>query len=81
MKLYKAAFYKRRHESMEEIITGSTPENAATLIPFLAKEKIDLDRLRAFLEEHEDKIGYENSNYASYFRKLAALYDQLRYGW
>ena len=45
------------------------------------KEKIDLDRLRAFLEEHEDKIGYENSNYASYFRKLAALYDQLRYGW
>jgi hypothetical protein len=81
VKLYKAAFYKRRHESLEEIITGSTPENAATLIPFLAKEKIDLDRLRTFLEEHEDKIDYENSNYASYFRKLAALYDQLRYGW
>lgn len=81
VKLYKAAFYKRRHESMKEIVEGSTPENAATLIPFLSKEKIDLDLLRSFLEVHEEKMNYEASNYASYFRKLAALYDQLRYGW
>ncbi|MNY59404.1 hypothetical protein D3C86_1958490 [compost metagenome] len=66
---------------MEELISGSTPENSATLIPFLAKEKIDLDILRDFLIAHEEKMDYKASNYASYFRKLAALYDQLRWGW
>jgi len=81
VKLYKAAFFKRRHQSMQEIIEGSTPENAATLIPFLAKDKINLDILRDFLKVHEEKMDYNASNYASYFRKLAVLYDQLKYGW
>jgi len=81
VKMYSKAFYNRRHQSMEELISGSTPENSATLIPFLAKEKIDLDILRDFLIAHEEKMDYKASNYASYFRKLAALYDQLRWGW
>jgi hypothetical protein len=81
VKMYSKAFFNRRHQSMEELISGSTPENAATLIPFLPKEKIDLNLLRDFLVANEEKIDYKTSNYASYFRKLAALYDQLRWGW
>lgn len=80
VKMYSKAFFKRRHESMQELISGSTPENAATLIPFLAKDRIDLNLLRDFLIEHEDKVDLKSSNYASYFRKLAALYDQLQFG-
>ncbi|MFV0673118.1 SIR2 family protein [Variovorax sp. tm] len=81
VKMYSKAFYNRRHQSMEELISSSTPENAATLIPFLAKEKIDLELLREFLIAHEEKIDLKVSNYASYFRKLAALYDHLQWGW
>lgn len=81
VKMYSKVFFKRRHESMFELISGSTPENAATLIPFLSREKIDLGLLHSFLTEHEDKVDSKSSNYASYFRKLAALYDQLKFGW
>jgi hypothetical protein len=81
VKMYSKAFFNKRHQSMQELIAGSTPENAATLIPFLGKEKIDLDLLRQFLITNEEKIDYKISNYASYFRKLAALYDHLKWGW
>jgi hypothetical protein len=81
VKMYSKVFFKRRHETMRELIDGSTPENAATLIPFLAREKLDLELLKAFLTQHEDKVDLKSSNYASYFRKLAALYDQARWGW
>lgn len=81
VKMYSKAFYKKRHQGMKELIESSTPENAATLIPFLARDKIDLELLRDFLLAHEDKVDLKVSNYASYFRKLAALYDQLKWGW
>ncbi len=79
IKMYARIFFKRRHETMKELIERSTPENAATLIPFLSKEKIDLTLLRDFLIQHEDKL--DNNNYASYFKKLVALYDRLKWGW
>ncbi|MCY1555693.1 hypothetical protein D9M68_923740 [compost metagenome] len=66
---------------MQDIISGCTPENAAAYIPFLAKEKIDLEALKEFLIANEEKLDYQNSSYASSFRKLAALYDRLRWGW
>lgn len=66
---------------MKEIIDGCTPENAAAYIPFFAKEKIDVDLLREFLIAHQDKMNYEVSGYASSYRKLAALYDRLKWGW
>ena len=50
-------------------------------IPFLPREKIDLAELRAFLIQHEDKIDYASSSYASYYRKLACLYDWYEWGW
>jgi len=78
IKMYARIFFKRRHETMKELIERSTPENAATLIPFLSKEKIDLTLLRDFLIQHEDKL--DNNNYASYFKKLVALYDRLKWG-
>lgn len=81
VKLYTAAFFKRRHQTISEIIDSCTPENASAFIPFLSKEKIDLEVLRNFLIDNEDKIRYENSSYASNFRKLASIYDRLKWGW
>lgn len=81
VKMYTKAFYKRRHQSMQEMLNELPAENAATLIPFLAKEKIDLELLLEFLIRNEEKFDHKVSNYASYFRKLAALYDQLKWGW
>lgn len=45
----------------------------------MSKEKIDLTLLRDFLIQHEDKL--DNNNYASYLKKLVALYDRLKWGW
>lgn len=80
-KNYKASFFKRRHMTMQQLIDDCTPEAAAAMIPFLDRKKIDLELLRNFLIANEHKIDPTISNYSSYFRKLAAFYDQLKYGW
>ena len=77
----KPYFRNYRRMTMTEILDSCTPENAAAYIPFLAKDKIDLKLLRDFLVENEHKFDYEASNYASSFKKLAALYDRLKWGW
>lgn len=77
----KAFFRSYRHEGMAEIIESATPENASAYIPFLAKEKIDIDLLYSFLIENKEKMDYGHSSYASNFRKLAYLYDRLKWGW
>lgn len=81
IKQYSGAFFKKRQMTIMELIDSSTPEQASTLIPFLPKEKIDVGNLKQFLIENEEKFDYSVSNYASYFRKLAALYDRLKWGW
>lgn len=82
MESYRKPFFRTyRHMSMSEILEACTPENAAAYIPFLAAEKIDLDLLHKFLLENEAKFDYAVSNYASSFKKLAALYDRLKWGW
>jgi hypothetical protein len=65
---------------MGELIERFTPENVAAWIPFLLKEEIDLPLLRDFLIANVAKID-SGSSYASNFRKLAALYDKLKWGW
>lgn len=80
-KQYAATYFKRRHESMQEIIGNSTPEIAAMLIPFIPKDKFDLDLLKKFIIDNAEKLDYNQSSYTSYFRKLVALYDQIKYGW
>ncbi|ALO36800.1 hypothetical protein UZ73_00150 [Alcaligenes faecalis] len=82
LKSYAAPFFRTyRHQSMKDIIEACTPENAAAYIPYLAKEKIDVDLLRDFLIENQHKMDYTVSGYASSYRKLAALYDKIRWGW
>lgn len=81
LKMYAGQARAKRHQSIEEIIAGSTPENAAAIIPFLAKEKIKLGVLREFLIAHEEKIDSGVSSYSSNFRKLAVIFDRLTWGW
>ncbi|MBU8902125.1 MAG: SIR2 family protein [Victivallales bacterium] len=79
---YSKPFFRNyRHMSMQEIITSCTPENASAYIPFLAKEKIDIELLYNFLIANQSKFDYEASSYASNYRKLAALFDRLKWGW
>lgn len=81
-KTYAGAYFRKyRHSTIDEIIKNCTPENAAAYIPFLTKEKIDTKTLLEFLIEHEEKLEHANSSYASNFRKLAAFYDRLKWGW
>lgn len=82
MESYKKPFFRNyRHMSMEQIIEACTPENAAAYIPFLSAEKINTTTLHQFLIDNQAKFDYDVSNYASSFRKLAALYDRLKWGW
>lgn len=43
--------------------------------------KLDLNLVKEFLIKNEEKLNPDNSTYASYFKKLACLYDKLQYGW
>ncbi|MFM4979967.1 hypothetical protein ACEUDM_10075 [Aeromonas caviae] len=82
MKTYSKPFFRHyRHMTMQEIIDNCTPQNACAYIPFLSKDKINLDVLHAFLVENQEKFNNDVSNYASSFRKLAAFYDRLKWGW
>lgn len=77
----KSFFKNHRHKTLEEIIGTCTPENAAVYIPFLNKEKLNLDLILQFLVNNEAKMTLGNSSYASNFRKLSSFYDKLKYGW
>lgn len=82
LKMYSKAYFRNyRHKNLDEVIQLCTPENASAYIPFIPKEKINLDVLRSFLIDNIEKIEYGKSSYASNFRKLAALYDRLKFGW
>lgn len=81
VKTYAGQARAKRHHSIEEIIESSTPENAAAIIPFLSKDKIKLDVLRSFLMTHEEKVDPDKSAYSSHFKKLAVIYDRLKWGW
>lgn len=67
--------------SAEYIIENCTPENAAIYLTFLPVKDIDLDLVFSFILKYRDKLLSKNSPYASNFRKLACLYDRLKYGW
>lgn len=82
LKQYTRAFFRNyRHCSMDEIIARCTPENASAYIPLLPIEKVDIELLYQFLLANEKKLDYAESSYASNFRKLAYLYDRLKWGW
>ncbi|MCE0844492.1 SIR2 family protein [Buttiauxella sp. A2-C1_F] len=78
---YSKPFFRNyRHKNMQEIINSCTAENAASFIPFLPADKINLEVLKEFLIIHEAKMDYNISSYASGFRKLAVLFDKLKHG-
>lgn len=80
-KIYSRAFVKlAKNKSAQEIIEGNTPEKAAIFLPFLPKERFELEAVRKFLEAHLDRFD-SSSSYSTYFRKAACLYDFYRYGW
>lgn len=84
---YKGSLYVKQYistekdKSIEALINTNPPEKAAIFLPFLPKEKFDLGVVREFLAENIDKLDNANSNYATYFRKAACLYDYYRFGW
>ncbi|MDN2486871.1 SIR2 family protein [Kosakonia sacchari] len=78
---YFRSFVKKfKDKDTNYIINHNTPETAAIYLPFLF-DKLDLEIVKRFLIQHEEKLDSEKSSYASYFRKLACLYDKLKYGW
>ncbi|EKZ6147765.1 SIR2 family protein [Klebsiella aerogenes] len=78
---YFRTFVKKfKDKDTQYIIEHSTPEAAAMHLPFLMS-KLDLNLVKEFLIKNEEKLNPDNSTYASYFKKLACLYDKLQYGW
>ena len=81
-KNYRKNFDKNcNNKGINEIIKDYLPEKAAKYIPFLAIEDIDLDVLRDFLVKNKGHYISDQSSYATSFRKIACLYDKLKYGW
>lgn len=80
VKSYLPGFFKRRHLSMAELIKATTIQNAAGYIPCFPKDKIDCALLKRFLLDNEAQL-YAKGPCQSNFRKLATLYDKLKWGW
>lgn len=84
---YKSSAYTKaylrdmKNKSAKEIIEMNTPEKAAIFLAFLPEDKFDFATIRNFLYKHQEYFDYAKSSYASYFRKLACLYDWFLYGW
>lgn len=84
---YASTIYARqfvqteRHKTTQQIIDTNPPEKAAIFLSFVAKEKFDAPIVRQFLADNIEKLETSNSNYATYFRKAACLYDYYLYGW
>jgi SIR2-like domain len=78
-KIYDSQFQSNcQGKSMSNIINSFPVEKVLIYIPFITREEIDVQMLKEFLIQNEDKI---NSKHATSFRKLAALYDRLKWGW
>lgn len=84
---YSSTIYARqfvqteRHKTTQQIIDTNPPEKAAIFLSFVNKEKFDAPIVRQFLADNIEKLETSNSNYATYFRKTACLYDYYLYGW
>lgn len=82
MPSYSSPFEKKHStKTMAQLIDECTAENAAAFIPYLEEDTIDLDLLLDFIIANEDKLNPGQSNYVTFYRKLASLYDRLRWGW
>jgi len=64
--------------STAAIIEKTTPEKVTIMIPHQPHSDVDLEVLREFLCNHVDQL--DKDPYKSFFRKLHAYYDFLKYG-
>jgi hypothetical protein len=69
-----------RGKTTQEIIDAVTPQKAAILITFQEDSEVDVAAVSEFLKSHREKLKSSNSPHSSYFRRLACLYDRLKYG-
>lgn len=70
-----------RDKSIAELLATNPPEKAAIFLPFIPRDKFDAELVREFLADNIDKLETANSNYATYFRKAACLYDYYVHSW
>jgi len=81
-KSYEKSFSKHcMNKNLKEIIDSFEPQTAAKYIPFLPVDDINLDALWNFLVKNEHHFISSKSNHATCFRKIACLYDKIKYGW
>ena len=81
-KNYGKSFEKHcNNKSLSDIVDSFEPQIAAKHIPFLPIASIDLDVLWNFLVKNESHFISGKTNYATCFRKIACLYDKIKYGW
>ena len=84
--LYASASYAKtylrseKNKDAQQIISSNPPEKAALFLAFLPKEKFDAGLIAIFLQNNVDRFG-SASNYSTFFRKLACLYDRYVFGW
>ena len=80
--IYARPFVKtEREKTTEEIIASNPPEKAAIFLSFVQRDRFDQEAVRIFLADNIEKLDSANSNYATYFRKTACLYDYYVFGW
>lgn len=79
-KSYQKSFNKNYNlDDFEKVInSNSIRKKLCIYIPFLSDEFIDLDYLHDFLVDNLDMLDASDS---TYYRKLVALYDLLKWGW
>lgn len=66
--------------SAQEIIDAFPEDKAVTYLPFLDESSFDLDVVKYFLRNNFEKIFDKNNSYHTYYKKLAVLYDRVRFG-
>lgn len=63
-----------------QIIQEFPTEKAAVYLPYLDQRFFDLEAVHDFLVENFDRIFDKNDPYATYYKKLAVLYDRIKHG-
>jgi hypothetical protein len=76
----KAYLRSEKDKDAMQLISSNPPEKAAIFLAFLGKERFDVKQISGFLQANMDRFD-SSSNYSTFFRKLACLYDRNVFGW
>ncbi|HAK78491.1 MAG TPA: hypothetical protein DCM71_16655 [Runella sp.] len=68
-----------KYKTLENLLDDLTPIQSIQLIPYLEKNKFDLDLLLNFLKGIWQDFGENEHNYSSNYRKCICLLDFLKY--